>query len=108
ADEDFPVRQAAVKELEAIGGEAVPHLKLVAEKSANASARQLATDTLIRIDMTPPKADELRAQPAIEVLEHIGTAEARAVLAELAAGPAGHRLTLEAAAALARLKDRGN
>jgi hypothetical protein len=107
-DEEFAVREAAVKELEALGVESVPHLQTVAEKSASAEVRKLATDTLIRIDKTPPSPEELRAVRAVEILENLATADARAVLSKLAAGPAGHRLTLEATAALARLKSRSN
>jgi hypothetical protein len=44
----------------------------------------------------------------VELLENIGTADARTLLARWAEGPNGHRLTNEAAAAVARLKSRGN
>ncbi len=107
-DEDFPVRQAAVKELEAIGGEAAAQLRSVAEKSSNAEARKLATGLLVRIETIPPNAEELRALRAVEVLEHIATADARTVLTKWAGGPAGTKLTAEAAAAVARLKAKGN
>jgi WD40 repeat protein len=107
-DEDFPVRQAAVKELEAIGGEAVSQLRVVAEKSANPEARKLAGDVIIRIDGMPSKPDDLRTLRAIEVLENIASADARSLLTKWASGPAGHRVTIEAAAAVARQKTRGN
>lgn len=103
-DEDFPVRAAAVKELDAVGGEAVPQLRAVVEKSESAEVRKLAADLLVRIEVSPPKPDEMRAVRAVEVLETLGTPEARAVLAKWATGPAGHRLTVEATAAVARLK----
>jgi hypothetical protein len=48
----------------------------------------------------------MRVVRAIRVLEQIGTADARALLRDLAAGPAGLRLTREAAAALERLGGR--
>lgn len=107
-DEDFPVRQAAVKELEAMGAEAVTPLRTAAEKSGSAEVRKLAAELLVKIENAPAKSDELRAMRAVEVLENLATPEARNVLAKWAAGPAGHRLTTESAAALARLKSRGN
>jgi hypothetical protein len=43
----------------------------------------------------------------VEVLEHCGTADARALLKELAAGVADASLSREAAAALRRLEAAG-
>ena len=51
----------------------------------------------------PESVAVLRGLRAIEVLEAIGTAEARTILQELAKGTPGAKLTREAAAALARL-----
>jgi WD40 repeat protein len=104
--DDFRVRSAAVRELGQIGGEAGPALRAVAAKSANPEARQLAADVLARIANPPPTAAGLRAERAVEVLEGLGTTDARAVLAKWAAGPAGNRTAADAAAALARLKAR--
>ena len=46
---------------------------------------------------------QLRAVRGVEVLEHIGTAEPRQLLTNLAAGVPDARLTREAKAALGRL-----
>jgi WD40 repeat protein len=108
ASEDFPVRQAALKTLEAVGGEAAAELRQAAEKSGSPEVRKLAGEALTKIEASAPSADDLRGLRAVEVLENIGTAEARALLTRWAAGPAGQRLTSEATAALARLKARGN
>ena len=51
-----------------------------------------------------PAPNLVRALRAAEVLEHIGTPEARQVLEALAKGAPGHRLTEAAAAALRRLE----
>jgi dipeptidyl aminopeptidase/acylaminoacyl peptidase len=107
-DDDYPVRQAAVKELEMIGGEAVQALREVAEKSTNAEARKLSTEILNRVELTLPKPDELRVLRAIEMLESLATPEARALLTKWSSGPAGHRMTSEASHALTRLKAKGN
>ena len=50
--------------------------------------------------------ESLRAVRTIEVLEHIGDAEAKKVLESLAGGIDGARLTEEARASLARLNQR--
>lgn len=50
--------------------------------------------------------ENLRRIRAIEVLEHIGTADARAVLQSLAKGAAESRSTQEAKTALERLARR--
>jgi WD40 repeat protein len=104
--EDFPVRQAAVKELEMIGGEATPALRAIAEKSTDPEARKLADEVLTRTEAPSLKADDLRLVRMIELLENLATADARALLAKWAAGPPGHRLTREATAALEHLKAR--
>ncbi|MCE9564456.1 MAG: PQQ-binding-like beta-propeller repeat protein [Planctomycetes bacterium] len=103
-DEDFPVRSAAVKELDAIGGEASSQLRAAIEKSSSAEVRKLAGEVLTRIETNAPKADDLRMLRAIEVLEGLASPEARNVLTKWASGPVGHRLTTEATAALKRLK----
>ncbi len=50
-----------------------------------------------------PTSQRLRALRAIEMLEHIGTQEARQVLERLAKGASEARLTQEAKASLERL-----
>ncbi len=60
---------------------------------------------LERLDRPIESGDQVRALRAVEVLEQIGTAEAKAVLRDLARGAAEARLTREAEAALARLKN---
>jgi len=103
---EFPTRQAAVRELGDIGAEAGPALRAVAAAPPSAEVRRLAGDLLDRLAAPPTRPDDLRAIRAAEVLETIGTPAARDVLARWAAGPANHRLTTEAAAALARLTPR--
>jgi len=106
-NEEFSVRSAAVKELDAIGGEAGAQLRTEIEKSSSAEVRKLAGEVLTRIETNAPKTDDLRALRAIEVLEGLASPEARAVLTKWAGGPVGHRLTTEANAALTRLKAPG-
>jgi WD40 repeat protein len=103
---EFPKRQTAVQELAEIGAEAEPALRAAAAAPPSAEVRRLAGDLLNRLAAPPTRPDDLRAIRAAEVLEVIGTPAARDVLARWAAGPANHRLTTEAAAALGRLTPR--
>lgn len=100
---EFPTRQAAVRELVEVGTEAGPALRAAAATPASAEVRRLAGELLNRLDAPPTRPDDLRAIRAVEVLETIGSPAARDVLTRWAAGPANHRLTTEASAALGRL-----
>jgi|GEM_PF-7105509 len=104
ANDDFPTREAAVKALEKIGGEAGALLKEVMGKSESAEARKLAGELLGKIEAPASRPDDLRILRVVEAMEHLRTPEARQLLEKWATGPAGHRLTVEATAALERLK----
>lgn len=102
----FPMRQAAVRELAEIGAEAGPALRAAVLTPPSAEVRRLAGDLLNRLAAPPTRADDLRAIRAVEVMETIGTPAACDALARWAAGPANHRLTTESAAALGRLNPK--
>jgi hypothetical protein len=89
--------------LPAGGGEVSALLKQAAEKSASPEVRKLTSELLGKIEALATRSEDLKLLRAVEVLENLGTSEARAQLVKWAAGPAGHRMTVEAAA-LARLK----
>ena len=80
-----------------IMGTALPSAK-------SAEMRQAVQRLLDRLD--EPTSEVLRTIRALEVLEHIATPAARELLAELAKGAPGARLTDEAKASLARLKGK--
>ena len=61
---------------------------------------------MARLDGPVPSPETLRGLRAVEVLELIGTAEAKEVLELLARGLAEARLTQEASASLGRLGQR--
>jgi hypothetical protein len=61
---------------------------------------------LTKLEASGASGDSLRMLRAIEVLEHIGTAEARELLQKLVEGAPEARLTREAKAALQRLANR--
>jgi hypothetical protein len=104
--EKFAVRDKASRDLEALEEQAYPLLKEALTASPPLEMRQRIERLLDRLKypLTSPKT--LRALRAVEVLEHIGTAEARQVLRELAQGGPGARLTDEARTALQRLERR--
>ena len=71
-----------------------------------AEARQRVERLLERPETLALTAGELGTWRGIEVLEYIGTTEARRVLEKLASGAAGARTTEAAKAALERLAQR--
>jgi hypothetical protein len=105
ANPSFEVREAASKKLDGHAEAAVTAVRarLATETSAEVKAR--LTDFLARHDGPPSGGDKLRRVRAVELLEHLGTPDARAVLTRLAAGgPSGQ--TADSAAALKRLAVR--
>jgi WD40 repeat protein len=109
ADQDSPrfaVREAAAKELEKVGAGAVPLLRQALAKKPTAEVRKQIETLLDALEGLSPPAEELRALRAVQVLEGVGTAEARKALQALAEGWPAARQTQEARAALKRLASR--
>src|SRR5262249_17520375 len=104
--ERFAVRKKASSDLENIGEAAIPLLRTALEADPSAEARRRIEDALKKIDNVVPTGELLRSLRAIEVLETIGTPEAKAMLQDLANGTAGASVTRAAQAALERLKRR--
>jgi HEAT repeat protein len=105
-DKRFAVREAASRELRKLGPAAGPALREALEKAPSAEVRRRVSALLAQLtDVTPlaVSGEELRDIRAIQVLEYIGTNEARAVLRSLAGGTPGARTTEDARAALRRL-----
>jgi RNA polymerase sigma factor (sigma-70 family) len=102
--DDFAVREAASRGLAQLGAEAEPALRAALAGKPSAEVRRRVKDLLAE-PVTPTPA-ALRDSRAVQALERIGTAEARRVLAALAGGERGGRLTEEARAALGRLARR--
>jgi WD40 repeat protein len=105
-DKSFKVREAAARELEALGDAAGPALRkaLVSPSSLEVGRRLEALVAKVESRAIPP--ERLRAVRALRVLEDLGTPATRKHLAELAGGAADDLLTREAAAALVRLARR--
>jgi Tol biopolymer transport system component len=103
-DKRFSVRQMATHELEKLGELAEPALRRELAEKPSLEVRQRIELLLARIEQ--PSAEFLQGLRAIEVLEHIGSADAKQVLQRLGAGPEGCRLTREARASVDRLSKR--
>jgi hypothetical protein len=99
--DDFVVREKATKDLVALGDRAESILREAAPK-ASAESRRRIQGILMQIDPAC-SADLIRNLRAVEVLEWLGTSEARQLLTILAGGDPEARQTREAKAALERL-----
>jgi WD40 repeat protein len=101
---DLTVRQKAFAELDRLADLAEQPLKdsLAAQPSLERRQRleRLQDRLLTGATLRPEQVQALRA---VEILEKIGSAEARAILQDLSRGAAGARLTQQAQAALERL-----
>jgi hypothetical protein len=84
-----------------MGPAAEPLLRETAERSKSAEVRARAQRLLATLE-----AERRCSSRAVEMLEMIGTPEARRLLSELARGASGAGLTRDAAAALERLRGR--
>jgi WD40 repeat protein len=101
--DEFATRTRAVEELSDLGEAAEAALRAALLRQPPLEVRRRMEGLLERLERSVPAADLLRELRALAVLERAGTAEARALLAELARGNPGARLTREAKASLERL-----
>jgi hypothetical protein len=102
-DAKFGVREKAMRELEKLGESAVPALRAALKANAPLEVRLRIEHLLKRFHGPITQGDPLRVLRAVEVLQRLGTAEAKLLLRRYASGAAGSRLADEAQDALARL-----
>ena len=102
----FAVREAAGKELAALGERVEPALRRALAGAASLEFRRRVEQLLAKLDGPVQLPEDRRALRAVEALEHMGGHEARALLEALAAGVPQARLTREARASLERLQKR--
>jgi hypothetical protein len=103
ASEQFKVRDRATKELEKLGEVAAPALRRALSGDPPLEVKRRLEALEEKLSNWPPET--LRQVRAVEVLEHLGTPAARAVLERLMReGARDARLTREADAALRRMK----
>ena len=105
--EEFAVRQKAMAELRHLDERAEPALReaLLGGKPP-LETRKRIEELLEGVLLSATSGENLRNLRAVELLEHIGTPEARKVLQTLADGAPAARLTREAKATLRRLQRR--
>jgi hypothetical protein len=113
--EDFAVREKATEGFARLGKSAQPALRRALTDATSAEARKRAEDLefrkrigdlLDKMETEAPTPEQLVTFRALEVLEILGSPEARAVLQTLAEGAAGAERTEQAKASLARLARR--
>ncbi len=102
-DDDFRTREAAQGHLQAGGRLVAADLLRAVNGHDSPEVRRRAEELLGPLSLAIPHGESVRAVRAVALLERIGTAEARAVLAALAAGPPDANETDEAKAARERL-----
>jgi WD40 repeat protein len=100
--DQFRIRDAATKELEQLGDQAALALRQALTRSPTLDLQRRLERLLARLEpVNDPET--LRALRALEVLEHIGTAESRRIVERLTKGPAEARVTAEAKRTLGRI-----
>jgi WD40 repeat protein len=106
-DENFEVRDKAMRELGRMGRSIEGMLKATREKQGlSVEVRVRVEELLDQVSKGRSSPEYLQTLRAIEVLERVGNAEAKAVLEKIATGLAESELTKQAKAALDRLKQR--
>jgi WD40 repeat protein len=100
---EFGVREEAERELAALGDLAEPGLRKAVAANPSVECRRRAERLLGKLEGPITRPEQLRAIRVVEVLEHIGSSEARDLLRTLAQGAPQARLTREAKQALERL-----
>ncbi|MBY0525232.1 MAG: hypothetical protein K2R98_17630 [Gemmataceae bacterium] len=104
--DQFLVREKATQDLYNLGDLAIPALKKATEGNPSVEARRRIDQILERLQGPITSPERMRGLRAVEVLEQIGTPEARKALEALAKGAPEAWVTLEAKASLGRLGKR--
>jgi RNA polymerase sigma factor (sigma-70 family) len=99
----FAAREQAAAELEMLGDLVKPAARQAIAKGSTLEVRQRLEKLLAKLRVRPASAETLATLRGMEVLEYVGTQEARLVLRSLAGGAPGVRQTEEARLALQRL-----
>ncbi len=102
----YATRQQAERELQRLGDLAEPALRRALEANPSLEMKRRIEALLERAEGPVSAPEPLRTLRAVEVLERIGSAEARRVLQRLAEGEPEALLTREARGALQRLERR--
>jgi WD40 repeat protein len=101
--DNFATRENASKELGKLGPLAAPALRRALEKGGSAELKRRLEELLRAAEQTQPLTEKLRAGRAFEVLEQVGTPEARGVCEAVAKSAKNTWLRESAADALKRM-----
>jgi hypothetical protein len=104
--DQYTVRQKASAQLEKLADLAGPALREKLESKPSLEMRKRIESLIDKLDGPVTLPDLLRSLRAVELLELIGTPEARQALVLLANGAPGHRMTEAAQGAVMRLDKR--
>jgi hypothetical protein len=102
----FQVRERARQQLEALADRAIPALRKALAGTPPLEVRLRVEALLERFESEKLLPETVRQLRAVEALETIGSAAARRLLEQLAAGPGETWLVQEARAAVQRLAKR--
>jgi WD40 repeat protein len=102
--EEFTLRKKANQELTKLGEAAIPLIRTALQGAVSPEARKRLEALLAKEPWRLPTGETLRSLRAIEVLELIGTPEAKTVLEGLAKGAPGATVTQAAKESLQRMK----
>jgi hypothetical protein len=102
--EDFAVREAAARDLRALGRGVEPTLRRALRSVTSAEARRHLTGLVEAMTYGKPDAETLRQGRAVLALERIASEPARQLLRQLGRGAPEAEQTRDAQAALARLE----
>jgi sugar lactone lactonase YvrE len=105
-DDRFETRETAAKEIVRLGAEVLPAVRLTLQGKPSLELRRRLEALLAEPGIHVWSGESLRQVRALEVLEKIGTEDARRAVEVLAKGPEKAVLTHEARAVLARLESR--
>jgi hypothetical protein len=101
--ERFATREQANRELEQLGQ---PALELLRMAAPSAEGKRRLEGLIEKLEKGELSQDDLRILRAVEVLEMVGSKQAREVLESLAKGEPAAWLTAEATLSLSRLAKR--
>jgi WD40 repeat protein len=102
--DEFDQRKKASTDLEKIGEAASPFLRKALKGDISPEVRKRIEEVLKKTDASTPRGEALRNLRVIEVLEAIGSPEAKAVLQILAKGMPEAAITRAAQGAMERIK----
>lgn len=102
----FVKRDEAAKQLRQRGAAVAPYLRAALKEQHALETRRRLEELLRAVEVPGLSPERLREERALQILEMLGTPEARRLLAALAQGAAGSPRTTSARAALMRLRER--